>query len=155
MHDKTQRSKEWNPATFFIVMFLLIGSNAMQLLALRNEFTAFSRRADAKIGLLKEVIERIQKGEDVDVKGLLGTGNPEKEKEWEDVIEEIEEEDRLWQANARRRQKKEKLNQAKSHEEGQAAEKTSLASDSPTEISRSQNAEDTPPATWKGPRGFY
>ncbi|KAL8892332.1 MAG: hypothetical protein Q9215_000731 [Flavoplaca cf. flavocitrina] len=64
-------------------MFLLIGSNAMQLLALRNEFTTYSRRADAKIGLLKEVIERVQKGEDVDVKGLLGTGNPENEKEWE------------------------------------------------------------------------
>lgn len=58
----------------------------MQLLALRNEFTAFSRRADAKIGLLKEVIERVQKGEDVDVKGLLGTGNPEKEKEWEEGV---------------------------------------------------------------------
>ncbi|KAL8672935.1 MAG: hypothetical protein Q9168_002610, partial [Polycauliona sp. 1 TL-2023] len=55
----------------------------MQLLALRNEFTAYSRRADAKIALLKEVIERVQKGEDVDVKGLLGTGDPEKEKEWE------------------------------------------------------------------------
>lgn len=64
-------------------MFLLIGSNAMQLLALRNEFTTYSRRADAKIGLLKEVIERVQKGEDVDVKGLLGTGNPEEEKQWE------------------------------------------------------------------------
>ncbi|KAL8783020.1 MAG: hypothetical protein Q9213_004917 [Squamulea squamosa] len=81
---KARQSKELNPATFFIVMFLLIGSNAMQLLALRNEFTTFSRRADAKIGLLKEVIERVQKGEDVDVKGLLGTGDPEKEKEWEE-----------------------------------------------------------------------
>lgn len=55
----------------------------MQMIALRNDFTTFSRRADAKIGLLKEVIERVQKGEDVDVKGLLGTGDPEQEKEWE------------------------------------------------------------------------
>lgn len=76
-------SKQWNPATFYIVMFLLIGSNAMQMIALRNEFTAFTRRADAKIALLKEVIGRVQKGEEVDVKGLLGTGDPEKEKEWE------------------------------------------------------------------------
>lgn len=81
--DTVQRSREWNPATFFIVIFLLIGSNAMQMIALRNEFTAFSQRADAKIALLKEVIERVQKGEEVDVKGLLGTGDPEKEKEWE------------------------------------------------------------------------
>jgi hypothetical protein len=45
------------------------------MIALRNEFAAFSRRADAKIGLLKEVIERIQNGEEVDVEGLLGTGD--------------------------------------------------------------------------------
>lgn len=64
-------------------MCLLIGSNAMQMIALQSEFTTFSRRADAKIGLLKEVIGRVQKGEDVDVKGLLGTGDPEQEKEWE------------------------------------------------------------------------
>ena len=81
---KRQKSKEWNPATFYIVIFLLIGSNAIQMIALRNDFTNFSRRADAKIGLLKEVIDRVQRGEDVDVEGLLGTGDVEKEKEWED-----------------------------------------------------------------------
>lgn len=54
------------------------------MIALRTEFTAFSRRADARISLLKEVIERVQKGEDVDVEGLLGTGDEEKEREWED-----------------------------------------------------------------------
>lgn len=82
--EKIRRTKEWNPATFFIVMFLLIGSNAMHVIGLQNEFTAFSRRADAKIGLLKDIIERVQRGDDVDVKGLLGTGNPEKERAWEE-----------------------------------------------------------------------
>ena len=77
-------SREWNPATFFIVIFLLIGSQAIQMIALRSELTTFSRRADAKIGLLKEVIERVQRGEDVDVEGLLGTGDKAKEKEWEE-----------------------------------------------------------------------
>lgn len=57
---------------------------AIQMIALRNEFAAFSRRADAKIGLLREVIERIQKGEDVDVEGLLGVGDAAQEKEWEE-----------------------------------------------------------------------
>lgn len=56
----------------------------MHMIGLRNDFTAFSRRADAKIGLLKDVIERVQRGENVDVKGLLGTGNPEKERAWEE-----------------------------------------------------------------------
>ena len=56
------------------------------MIALRNEFAAFSRRADAKIGLLKEIIGRIQKGEDVDVEGLLGTGDAKREQEWEEGI---------------------------------------------------------------------
>ncbi|KAK5165615.1 hypothetical protein LTR04_001223 [Oleoguttula sp. CCFEE 6159] len=81
---RSEKPKGWNPATFFIIISLLIGSNAIQTIALRNEFLNFSRKADAKIALLKEVIERVQKGEDVDVEGLLGTGNKEKEKEWEE-----------------------------------------------------------------------
>ncbi len=59
---------------------------SIQMIALQNEFAAFSRRADAKIGLLKEIIERIQKGEDVDVEGLLGTGDAAREKEWEEGL---------------------------------------------------------------------
>lgn len=54
------------------------------MIALRNEFTAFTRRADAKIGLLKEIIGRIQNGEDVDVEGLLGAGDAKREQEWEE-----------------------------------------------------------------------
>lgn len=78
------KSTEWNPATFFIAIFLLIGSMSIQMIALRNEYAAFSRRADAKISLLNEIIEKVQKGEDVDVEGLLGSGDKEKEKEWEE-----------------------------------------------------------------------
>lgn len=62
---------------------LLIGSQAINTISLRHETAAFSRKADAKIALLREVIERVQKGEQVDVEGLLGTGNKEKEEEWE------------------------------------------------------------------------
>ena len=54
------------------------------MIALRHEYTSFSRKADAKIGLLKEVIGRVQRGEEVDIEGLLGTGDKEKEREWED-----------------------------------------------------------------------
>lgn len=54
------------------------------MIALRNDFLAFSRKTDAKIGLLREVLERIQKGEEVDVKGLLGTGDAQQESEWEE-----------------------------------------------------------------------
>lgn len=44
----------------------------------------YSRKADAKIALLKEVFERVQRGEEVDVEGLLGTGNEQVDKEWEE-----------------------------------------------------------------------
>ena len=54
------------------------------MISLRNDFVSFSRKADARIRLLKEVIERVQKGENVDVEGLLGTGDEDKEKEWEE-----------------------------------------------------------------------
>ncbi|KAL8736615.1 MAG: hypothetical protein Q9181_002313 [Wetmoreana brouardii] len=173
--EKARRMKEWNPATFFIVMFLLIGSNAMQMLALRNEFTTFSRKADAKIGLLKDVIERVQRGEEVDVKGLLGTGNPEKEKEWEQgpclhielhahcatnvddqtVIKELEEEDRLWQANVRRRQKKEKSHGFEGGEEKEDLERTIRPVQQEVKTISTNDEKDHSSTSRKVPRGFY
>jgi hypothetical protein len=82
--DKKPRSKEWNPATFFILIFLFIGSMSMQMIALKKDFEAFTRRADVRISLLREVVEKIQRGEKVDVEEVLGTGNPQKEQEWEE-----------------------------------------------------------------------
>jgi hypothetical protein len=155
------RSQEWNPATFLIVIFLLIGSMSIQMIALRNEFTAFSRRADAKIGLLKEIIGRIQKGEEVDVEGLLGTGDAQREKEWEEgislihltkeqslimcatVLQEIEEEDQAWEQSRRSKPK-----HGRNLEEPNAPTKpvTSTESDS--------QSEDAKPKT-KPSIGFY
>jgi hypothetical protein len=57
---------------------------SIQMIALKNTHEAFERRSNAKIGLLREIIERIQKGEEVDVEGLLGTGDAKREKEWEE-----------------------------------------------------------------------
>lgn len=56
------------------------------MIVLRNDVITFSRKAEVKIGLLKEIIGRVQKGEDVDVEGLLGTGNEDQEREWEEGI---------------------------------------------------------------------
>lgn len=81
---KAGEAKEWNPATFYIVMFTLIGSQAIRMLTLKNNYAAYRRTTDAKIELLREVIERVQKGEDVDVEKLLGTGDEAKEREWEE-----------------------------------------------------------------------
>ena len=84
-----RRSKDWNPATFFICIFLLIGSNAIQMLTLRNEYSSFSRKAETKIALLKEVLDKVQRGEQVDVEKVLGTGDEEQEQEWADGRDDI------------------------------------------------------------------
>lgn len=81
---KKAKSKDWNPATFFIVIFLLIGSMSIQMISLRKNFDAFMRRSDVRIGLLREVVERVQNGEEVDVEKVLGAGDPEREAEWEE-----------------------------------------------------------------------
>ena len=54
------------------------------MLALRNEYSTFSRKADAKIALLKEVLDKIRRGEEVDVDKVLGTGDEQQEQEWAD-----------------------------------------------------------------------
>ena len=79
-----QKTKEWNPATFFIVMFLFIGSMSIQMIALRNSFDRYMRSSSIRIGLLREVVEKIQNGEQVDVEKVLGTGDAQKEADWED-----------------------------------------------------------------------
>lgn len=80
-------SAEWNPATFYIIIFILIGSQAIQMLILRKDFENFSRKADAKIRLLNEVIQRVKNGEEVDVEKLLGTGDESEEREWEEGLQ--------------------------------------------------------------------
>ncbi|EED17021.1 conserved hypothetical protein [Talaromyces stipitatus ATCC 10500] len=90
------KSKEWNPATFYVVIWTLIGSQAIQMLVLRKDFENYTRKADAKIRLLREVIQKVNNGENVDVERLLGTGDEVKEREWEEVLQEIENEDSVW-----------------------------------------------------------
>ena len=70
---KRVKSKDWNPATFFIIIFLLIGSMSIQMISLRKNFAAFMRQSDVRIGLLKEVAEKLQRGENFDVEKALGT----------------------------------------------------------------------------------
>jgi len=59
-----------------------VGSQAIHTLKLKSEMTETERKTEAKISLLRRVIERIQSGEDVDVEKELGTGDPVAEEEW-------------------------------------------------------------------------
>lgn len=65
-------------------MFLFVGSMSIQMIALRNQTVRYMRQAGIRLELLREVVERIQNGEDVDVEKLLGTGEPQKEADWEE-----------------------------------------------------------------------
>lgn len=84
LRKQQKKTKEWNPATFFIVMFLLIGSMSIQMIALRNSLDRYMRQADARIATLREVVEKIQRGEAVDVEKELGTGDTKREADWEE-----------------------------------------------------------------------
>jgi hypothetical protein len=94
--------KPLNPATYFIWIYLLIGSQAIRIIQVQNEYTTFVRKADLKIAKLREVVEKLQRGEEVDVEKTLGTGDETQEKEWEEALREIEAEDRVWQTRRQR-----------------------------------------------------
>ncbi|DAA74823.1 TPA_exp: hypothetical protein A8136_2241 [Trichophyton benhamiae CBS 112371] len=89
---------ERHPSVFYILMFILIGSQAIHLLQLRTSHENFLRSTNSKIRQLSEVIDRLKNGEDVDVRKTLGTGNKASEDEWEEVLREIEQEELEWRS---------------------------------------------------------
>ncbi|KAF2440802.1 hypothetical protein P171DRAFT_109037 [Karstenula rhodostoma CBS 690.94] len=141
-------SRQWNPATPYIVLALLVGSQAIQILWLKQERALTTRRAEAKMGILREVVERVQRGEDVDVEGILGTGVEGREKEWAGckyhgghsldsngdadicaVLKELEDEELLFQSTLEKR----KIKEAAKAEEQEAAQNAGDAQDSSEE----------------------
>lgn len=83
------RTSKWkwfmsHPATPVLALSLLVGSQAINTLALKNEMLAYTRATEGKLALLKGVIERVQKGEEFDVDEVLGTGKVTEEGEWFD-----------------------------------------------------------------------
>lgn len=57
---------------------------SIQMVALRNSYDRYLRQSESRISRLREVVEKIQKGEPVDVEKALGTGEPKKEADWEE-----------------------------------------------------------------------
>ncbi|KAM4055249.1 hypothetical protein HRG_006048 [Hirsutella rhossiliensis] len=97
------RPKEWNPATYFIVMFLFIGSMSIQMITLRKQMDQHTRQSAVRIGLLRDVVEKIRNGEEVDVEKVLGTGDAQREADWEEMLQAIEQDEAM-----RKPQKQEK-----------------------------------------------
>ncbi|KAF2106476.1 hypothetical protein BDV96DRAFT_469409, partial [Lophiotrema nucula] len=146
------KRREWNPATPFIILSLLVGSQAIQIIWLKREHLHFMRKAEAKIGVLREVVERVQRGEDVDVEGVLGTGVEESEREWGGVLKEIEEEELLFQSKQRRQamRKAAEAEEAKQRAEAQSKVPTPVKEDIQEKMQDGKDKVET----FKGAR-FY
>ncbi|RMZ72920.1 cell division [Pyrenophora seminiperda CCB06] len=123
------RQKEWNPATPYIILSLLVGSMAIQILWLKQERSHELRKAEAKIGILKEIIDRVQRGEDVPVEEMLGTGDAEAEREWADLLNDVQNEKSLFQSKKKRRE----LRQAAMEEDEQEGGQTPAENEQETE----------------------
>jgi hypothetical protein len=106
---KENQNTFWtSPYTPFLLLALLVGSNAIQIISERREMVNFSRKTEAKLETLREVVEKVRKGEltdPVEIKKALGTGVPREEEEWEEVMKEIENSEPLWEGKLRREEK--------------------------------------------------
>lgn len=79
-------------------------------MGIQTDFDEHMRKADLKLNKLRQVVQKLQKGEAVDVERALGTGDEIQEQEWEDALRELVEEDRVWQNNKKKaREENERL----------------------------------------------
>ncbi|KEF59539.1 uncharacterized protein A1O9_04383 [Exophiala aquamarina CBS 119918] len=109
---KYANKKAVNPASYFIWIYLLIGSQSIRIMGIQTDFNTYMRKADLKLNKLREVVEKLQKGEPVDVEKALGTGDEIQEQEWEDALQELMDEERVWQNNRKKaREESERLAQ--------------------------------------------
>lgn len=102
-----EKGKKINPATYFIWIYIFIGSQAIRILQLKIEARDYMRRAELQIDKLREAVRRLQNGEQVDVEKILGTGLPDEEEAWDQALKQIEDEDRIWQDKRRLKREKE------------------------------------------------
>ncbi|KAG6005054.1 hypothetical protein E4U21_000510 [Claviceps maximensis] len=88
---KDKNSKQWNPATFFIIMFLFIGSMSIQMIALRKQSERYHRQSTVRLAQLREALRKLKCGEEVDVEKLLGRADEvQKDADWEEMLKAIE-----------------------------------------------------------------
>lgn len=73
-----------HPSTSLILLAIFCGSQSIQLIALKSETESKKQLVERKLATLREVIDKVQNGEAINVREALGTGDPEMEKEWED-----------------------------------------------------------------------
>lgn len=130
-------AEERRTGIIFLVLGILVGSNAINIIAIRREMLNFTRQTDAKLELLREVVQKVKNGEDVDVKRALGTGDPEQEKEWEQVMKELEETDMLLENSKNRDAKRaQKAEERRVKDEDRKSSSSDAATGTPEPVKR-------------------
>ena len=123
--------KPLNPATYLIIISLLIGSQAIRIIQAQNDFQTYMRKADVQIGKLKEVVDALLRGEEVDIEKALGAADEAQELDWEEALRELEQEDQSWR------------DRMEDKEGEQVEEEASGAGDDGSPINRDQLMEKT------------
>ncbi|KAF3903761.1 hypothetical protein ABW20_dc0102634 [Dactylellina cionopaga] len=127
--------RKWNPAWGFILLALFVGSQSLNIIALRGESTVFIRRSDARIKTLQEIIQNIQDGkwepDGEEVKKALRLGKDARDdRRWDEVMQEIEEEDAHWQAEAQKQRERIEQEEAAKAKFAALSSPTAYAADS-------------------------
>lgn len=78
--------------TIQFILWASFGSAAIHLLNIKQKYSDKERRLTTKIAVLKDIIRRVNEGEEVDVARELKTGKSEEEREWEEVMNSFREE---------------------------------------------------------------
>lgn len=78
-----------DPMTFYILMFLLIGSMSIHLITLRKAMDHFESQSYVQIEAMKELIEKLRNGQTVGAETSLGVRSLHKENSRKILIEEI------------------------------------------------------------------
>ncbi|KAK5941195.1 hypothetical protein PMZ80_006472 [Knufia obscura] len=154
-----KKEKPTNPATYFIWIYILIGSQAIRIIQVKNDYATYSRRAELQLEKLREVVRKLQAGEEVDVEKVLGTGVPEEEEAWEQALREIQEEERVWSEGKAAKRERKRLAKEQAEKEAREREDASPVNVAPqdanvkmTEIEAAPTSSSKPP--YSAP-GFY
>ena len=154
-----KKSKPSNPASYFIWIYLLIGSQAIRILQLKNDHVSFSRRSDLQLEKLREVVRKLQAGEEVDVEKVLGTGVPEEEEAWEEALRELQEEERVWTQSKRQKRERKRLEKEQAAQDAREREDASPVRTATHDASTEPVATEAAPLSSSNPPyaapGFY
>ncbi|KAK7206942.1 hypothetical protein BZA70DRAFT_119581 [Myxozyma melibiosi] len=94
-HLKRERFSylRWNWVWGYVILLALVGSANINIMRQKHVYTELERTYGKKISALERVIEKLKAGKEVDIAEELGTGIPQHEHEWTDLLASLEEQE--------------------------------------------------------------